>query len=723
MRDRTGTAILAVLISICLFGCGASDDFKRRGTYDRPSEATGETVFQVTEEDAGDKASDKTGADLSGTAETETKAEDRANRASKDSETSDDGDLTPPEWTIYVYLCGSDLESADGVGTNDIKEMAEGSLGGRVRFVVETGGTREWKNDFVDPTKNQRFLIERGKVTIIGEKPRSGMNRYETLMDFLSFCKDNYRSDHTGFVFWNHGGGSITGVCFDQNNSLKSLSLKDIQRSFSGSGYGDSDKYDFIGFDACIMATVETACILKDYGKYMFSSQENESEEGWDYLEIGKKIRENPSVSAVDLGKHIADVYYKECIETGEEDTATFSVLDLSDIDVLTAEFNVYSKELYDATEDQLILADVARAIGDVDNFGGNNRSEGYTNMVDLAGIIRAGQDVTKHSETVLSALDRCVLYKKNGIGHERACGLSAYYPLVIGGTRELAIFGQVAVSPYYLAFVDRAAYSGAKSGSTEGYDPDDIFPLWGQDYESLSSHFSYYDYEFQVTGESPYVEFSHGPAFDADGYYSFGLTESSAENILNVTGTVYEFSEDSEDIICLGETAEVYQDWDRGEFSDDFDGYWFSLPDGQNLSVYLQTQTEDADIYSSPVELNGKRTNLVIIHDIVEGYAYIAGVRYNVGDSGMSERTDAKLKTGDRILPLYEASSVMEDKEYEYCGNEYLYREGDMITFEVMPDGKYLFGFIISDLYGDYYVTDFTEYEVKGEEVYYTRQ
>ncbi len=39
-------------------------------------------------------------------------------------------------WTIFVYLCGTDLESDDGSATDDLIEMLDGAAGDGVRFVV-----------------------------------------------------------------------------------------------------------------------------------------------------------------------------------------------------------------------------------------------------------------------------------------------------------------------------------------------------------------------------------------------------------------------------------------------------------------------------------------------------------------------------------------------------------------------------------------------------------
>ena len=63
----------------------------------------------------------------------------------------------------------------------------------------------------------------------------------------------------------------------------------------------------------------------------------------------------------------------------------------MSKIDDVIISFNDFAKSLYDASEDNSVLSDVIRNITYADNFGGNNKSEGYTNMVDLAGIVNAG--------------------------------------------------------------------------------------------------------------------------------------------------------------------------------------------------------------------------------------------------------------------------------------------------------------------------------------------
>jgi hypothetical protein len=47
-------------------------------------------------------------------------------------------------WTIFVYLCGTDLESGGGAAVCDIGEMCSATESANVKFVVQTGGANQW---------------------------------------------------------------------------------------------------------------------------------------------------------------------------------------------------------------------------------------------------------------------------------------------------------------------------------------------------------------------------------------------------------------------------------------------------------------------------------------------------------------------------------------------------------------------------------------------------
>lgn len=69
------------------------------------------------------------------------------------------------EVTILVYLCGSDLESQNGMGTADLKEMANATIGDKLNLIVYTGGASRWQNSVVSATSNQIYQIKNGALT------------------------------------------------------------------------------------------------------------------------------------------------------------------------------------------------------------------------------------------------------------------------------------------------------------------------------------------------------------------------------------------------------------------------------------------------------------------------------------------------------------------------------------------------------------------------------
>ena len=95
------------------------------------------------------------------------------------------------------------------------------------------------------------------------------------------------------------------------------------------------DGFDFIGFDACLMGTLETANMLAPHAKYMIGSQELEPGTGWDYKAIGNCLAAEPAADALTLGKAICDGFYENCTANEQERDATLALVDLSKIGAL----------------------------------------------------------------------------------------------------------------------------------------------------------------------------------------------------------------------------------------------------------------------------------------------------------------------------------------------------------------------------------------------------
>lgn len=637
-------------------------------------------------------------------------------------------------WTIFVYMCGSDLESTDGSGSDDLEEMLRASTGQNVRFVVQTGGAESWSASRVDPDRLDRFVICDGDLEKADSQPGASMGDGNTLTDFLAWGVGNYPAANMGLVLWNHGSGSICGVCFDELYEDDSLSLEEVGSALESLYPSMTDTFRFIGFDACLMATVEAANLLVPHADYMYASEDTEPGYGWDYTAIGDYLGSHPDTSGAELGKLVCDSYYEACVDCASEEEATFSCTDLSRLDAFMQSWNEAARQMYDLTEKPEQLAELVRGITTALNFGGNNKAEGYTNMVDAGCMLKNNSTVLLGAEAALSALRDCVIYQRNGERRQDACGLATYYPLCIQGSEELSVFRNVCISPWYLSFVDKIAYGADHEGMLDGYRKDlwlgEDSLFWSRDaLEASDWSWAYWDREqgisFGLSGEDGEisVEYDVEPYMDEDGNYLFRLSEETLWETDSVYNCLYMILEDGR-ILDFGADDDVYMDWDTGEVYDCFDGYWFALPDGQPLAAYIAERGEDYNIYTAPIILNGVDTNLRIRQDY-DGYpdtaTAILGVWNGIdAESGQAARTIRPLKRGDQIQPRYAAYDPDTWEESTFVGSAYVY-EGDPALEEyILPDGDYYYGFCINDIYGGETYTDYVVYNVEGDEVYY---
>ena len=104
--------------------------------------------------------------------------------------------------------------------------MIAGSKSENVKFVIQTGGAGAWADTYgISAEKTQRYVVTGGEISLIEEKESVNMGKEDVLVDFLGWGIENYAAAKMGLIFWNHGGGSISGVCFDELNENDSLSL------------------------------------------------------------------------------------------------------------------------------------------------------------------------------------------------------------------------------------------------------------------------------------------------------------------------------------------------------------------------------------------------------------------------------------------------------------------------------------------------------------------
>lgn len=250
---------------------------------------------------------------------------------------------------VFVYLCGSDLETEEGVATDDLLEMIDAGTDDNVRFVVQTGGAKAWMaQEAIPADRTGRFEIHSGDLFPLYEGELENMGEAATLRLFLSGGLGRYRAEHFGLILWNHGSGSINGVCFDELFDMDSLTLKEICEALQGF----EDTFEFISVDACLMASVEAAQMVAPFSRYMIASEELEPGSGWDYKALGGYLKAYPQADGEEIGRVIADRFLAANTLSEEEALATLSVTALHRLPALTEALDEVGWEMLEAVSD-----------------------------------------------------------------------------------------------------------------------------------------------------------------------------------------------------------------------------------------------------------------------------------------------------------------------------------------------------------------------------------
>ena len=598
------------------------------------------------------------------------------------------GKSTDPNqtWAIYWYLCGSDLESEIGAASGDLEELMQVKLPPNVKVIIETGGAYNWENENVDSDVIQRFTYSSNGLELVDTKPIANMGSADTLADFLRFCKKNYPADKTMMIFWDHGGGTVTGAAFDELYDYDSLTLSEFDQAFRAVYplSQDNPPFEVIGFDTCLMASIDTAYTFSDIGKYLVASEEFEPGGGWDYTAFMKKLAEDPGMDGARLGQHICDTYYDSC-GWFSEDEATLSVVDLKKAQPLFKAYDDLGNEALEiALADPTFFIDLGINAEFSENYGGNTRDQGYANMVDLGDLTRNCADILpKTQQRVLDGLADCVLYQRKGYSRDNASGLSCYYSYN-GDEEDFMNYLEQGCSD---SFKYLYGYGLIGQIDDEGYEYlDECCGYRNKSLPHVPNIQDDADKEFPVE-------------LDQENYTILKLDEKNNQFVTNVFMDLCYLDEANNRILILGKDNDVDRDFEKGIYKDNFRGVWGAI---DNHLVYMEVVYDDDErtIFNVPILLNDKEYNLRVSYEVKEDKFKIMGARKPMADTGMADKNVVELKPGDKITPLHYAMSLDDgnDEVVQIPKESFTYTEKSFFEEMDLPNGEYLMMFEITD-------------------------
>ena len=232
-----------------------------------------------------------------------------------------------PALTLMVYLCGSDLETSAGAATADLEEMmAHYPADGSVRVLVMASGAKKWRSG-IDAGETSIYELTDAGLEKAETRPLASMGDAQTLTALLDYGYTHAPAEKYALILWDHGAGPLLGLCFDEqfagDAGMDGLTLAELHEALADSPAA-AETLAWIGFDACLMATVETAAAVAPYAEYMIASQETEPATGWSYAFLEAAGRD---ASGAETGRRIIADYFASLGDTLAP--ATLSCMDL----------------------------------------------------------------------------------------------------------------------------------------------------------------------------------------------------------------------------------------------------------------------------------------------------------------------------------------------------------------------------------------------------------
>ena len=566
--------------------------------------------------------------------------------------------------TIMLYLCGSNLETQEGLASANIDELLKARIPADANVIIQTGGSKRWHGHGISNKKLQRYEVRDHKLQLVEELDSASMGSASTFCDFLKWGLKNYPAERNMLVLWDHGGKSAEAICFDERYDLDGLDRAELKEALDEVDL--PAKFDYVVFDACFMSALEDAALLSDYADYLIASQEVIPSYGLDYAELP---RDFATMRDVELGKSICDKYLAKCQNYGKGDMAELSLLDLSGVDDVVNSLSAYCDRLVEVEREAGGTAKIVGAVRLSALYG----STSAANLFDVDVFCDSTQlfDIDAKPDDFADAYDRLVAYRVKGRITD-SDGVSLFYPFEYDAK----------VLASYIKTCPVKGYAKLLKGLFDGV-PKQAIVL--EDAGSIGK----------------------------DGEFKVRLAEGSEHYLASVKYEVDTRSARSASGYALmGEGCDVHA-VDGRTFTSAFTGKWPMLQ-GQPLLTEAFQVLPHSVAYSAPVEVNGKRTSFVTVYQYEEEYSdgsYVAGHLWEGYDENDIPSKDySPILAGDEVATLKasdesgERVTPRKAKAIDADANE---DEANRVVDDALPTGTYRYHLVFTDVLGREVVSD----------------
>lgn len=581
-------------------------------------------------------------------------------------------------WGIYIYLCGSNLETKMGAAGKNIDEILAADIPQNVDVVIETGGAQKWRSHDIPNDKLSIYSIKNGQLYAERQSENASMGEGETLSDFIAYCLENHPAKRKALVLWDHGGGASGEVCFDENYSMEGIAPAELKKALTDNGA----HFDIFGFDACLMASNETAALIHGNADYMLASEEIVPLGGWNYGALIESLAQNNSVEEV--CKSVADGFIKKCESASGGRLATMSVFDLKKYGDFSSAFEGFAQSLTDAADRQYGNFNIISASEQAVKFGAIGRDEGSSNLIDLYDFAQPLSKNNAQAASLLGAIKSLVPYTASASATRKNLGgVSVFFPLYFDKT-ALTAYCNGCSSQAYKAYLTGIYLNDQNSGKV----------------------------------------FSDEGSVGADGCFRITLDEEIKKYLKSVDFSIVGVEDDPEatvSMVQMGIGDDVKADWDSLTFESNFRGSWLAL-DGVYLNYSVIEDCEECTVFTAPVIVGGERTNLrfeFIKDGTGGGYYKIIGLWEGIDEFDFTDRGITPLKEGDEITVMCkrlepESTKTFDDTELSEGETIIIGSDGGKIAELPLKSPSYYYVFVVNDIFGNRFYSKTADMKMK---------
>jgi hypothetical protein len=295
-----------------------------------------------------------------------------------------------PKWTVMVFMGADTIEGNAPLGDAvdaDLEEMRSVGGGENLDIFVQVHGSGE-------PRRYHFGQGLDGKPTPV---PGDELDYQDgqALSDFIEYSTlkvRHRRQDYSMLVLWGHAYDFAFGRSLTSSGSVAALDfaelskvLRRLQDKMLALYRHDDDRdetrptLDIIGFDACDIATVEMACQLEPFAKFLLASQIGIPIPGWPYDRILGRLK-HPKGDLMTPPEFGSYVVRRFCESYKASSPVTLTLLNLA-----------HAPRLFKLAED--LAVELAIAIGNpqtrdriIDLFFGSQTEDGKP-FVDVADL------------------------------------------------------------------------------------------------------------------------------------------------------------------------------------------------------------------------------------------------------------------------------------------------------------------------------------------------